>query len=96
MTENEIHELGQFMSGPDNPTYARMIVFFSTNIDEGSPIKTKYLSPKEIKAFRDSMTEEEWIDFKVDFWDYVRQVDKERNDQLMGQWTMWAKSLPTF
>ncbi|ASU03987.1 hypothetical protein [Streptomyces phage Psst4] len=66
MTEGEIQRLGAFMSGQDRPTYARMITFFS--------VPGKYLHPREIEHFRNSMTDEEWIDFKVEFWDYMLDV----------------------
>lgn len=66
MSEGEIQRLGAFMSGPERPTYARMIDFFST--------PGKYLHPREIEYFRNSMTHEEWIDFKVEFWDYIAEL----------------------
>jgi hypothetical protein len=55
--------LSSFMQGPDRETFARMIGFFS--------VPGKYLHPRELMHFKLSMTYEEWVDFKVEFWSYM-------------------------
>ncbi|QPX71406.1 hypothetical protein SscP1EGY_8 [Streptomyces phage SscP1EGY] len=59
----ELNDVVEFMQGLDRKTYAKMIGFFS--------VPTKYLSPRELMRFRNSMTYEEWVDFKVDFWSHM-------------------------
>lgn len=65
----EYQRLGAFMSGPDLPTYAQMISFFSTSDTPG--VKNKYLHPRELEKFRESLSSTEWYDFKVEFWDHL-------------------------
>jgi hypothetical protein len=74
MSEGEIQRLGAFMNGPDLPTYARMITFFS--------LQGKYLHPREIEHFRNSMTEEEWVEFKVEFWNYMFDLSESEYQEI--------------
>lgn len=53
-------ELAKFMYGKDSMTLSLLICFFSEN--------SMYLHPRELMRFRTSMTDEEWIEFKVEFW----------------------------
>jgi hypothetical protein len=59
----DIKMLSTFMTGPDMATYGRMIGFFS--------VPRKYVHPREIWRFRNSMSDEEWTDFKVEFWSHM-------------------------
>lgn len=59
----DVKILSAFMQGEDSATYGRMIGFFS--------VPGKYLHPRELMRFRNSMTTEEWVDFKVEFWSYM-------------------------
>lgn len=59
----DVRILVAFMQGKDSDTFARMIGFFS--------VPGKYLHPRELMRFRNSMSDEEWIDFKVEFWSYI-------------------------
>lgn len=61
--DEDVEILSAFMQGPDIETYGRMIGFFS--------VPGKYLHPRELMRFRTSMTDEEWIDFKVEFWSHM-------------------------
>jgi hypothetical protein len=67
MLHNKLKEeyavLIAFMQGPDRETYARMIGFFS--------VPGKHLSPRELMEFKISMSYEEWVDFKVEFWSHM-------------------------
>lgn len=56
-------EVKKFTKHVDWPTFTRMIAFFS--------VPGKYLHLPEIGAFYDSLSKEEWTDFKVDFWSHL-------------------------
>ena len=55
----DVEELIIFMNGPDKPTLAAMISFFSH--------ESRYLHPRELKRFWDSLSDEEklWWRFVI-------------------------------
>lgn len=61
--EGEIKELAKFMKGEDLPTFARMIDYFS--------VQGKYLHPRELKKFWESLTEEEKLYYHFGMRDVV-------------------------
>jgi hypothetical protein len=65
---NDLEVLSLFLQGKDSPTYGRMMVFFSG--------PGKYLHPRELMRFRDSLTDEEWADFKVEFWSHMDATNR--------------------
>lgn len=81
----DIKILTAFMQGPDQVTFGRMIGYFS--------VPGKYLHPRELMRFRNSMTDEEWIDFKAEFWDHMHQIRMVETARLKGKWSVWEEYL---
>jgi hypothetical protein len=53
---NDIPQLIKFMQGPDNPTFVRLINYFSRD--------SRYCHPRELKRFWESLTGAEKIYYR--------------------------------
>jgi hypothetical protein len=60
LSREAVEELTAFMNGPDNRVLCRMINYFSYG--------SRYLTPRELKKFWDSLTEVEKTYWRTAIW----------------------------